>query len=464
MQYVHLIFTYVISTLVAVSVVKKLFLMEDRYFLRLLVVFIGLGPLLVSWFLYWLLTLAPGLGDGVYISIMYCLFLCGLLFARREFVFVSGRVGASLRSLLSLANGRLIFLAVVGAYFSNVLVHALGPLVENDMLKYVVAASEIHARHSFLIYPFVKPIGTGMYVPGAHPPAYLSSLVWGLMISSHGSMLPVKVIALFYSCAIVLALWGACYPVSRMGAFVAAVLLMATPVFYTQSSSHSIDMIRVYPLLVTVFFVMITRPKSVRMAALAGGCAGLALFSHTLGILVFPFACTVVFLCADADVSRRLQLAVCVSCVAFVVGGWQFIYNCMTIGVPFVTRSPLIGLLPLLDMQEHYHLAKGLAGVGGYLRNGYLSGWLKPFVFGFTYWMLFLGFISFKLEPVARFWVFVMSAIVVEFLAFMVVVAVTGDALNFAHYRYYLTVQPFVCGVGGVSLVAVFNKVFRDAA
>ena len=426
---------------------------------------IGLGPLVLSWTLKWLMTLAPGHSDTLYISSILILFAGMLWFGRTKFYLISllwKRVRKRVTSFRIREHWyEIIPLLIAGGITAGLLMTCLAlPLTGNDPLEYAVTARLIHAHQSAAIYPFVEADpSTGFYAPLTHPLGYVMLMVWCEMLqgtASHTMLL--RTIAPFYMLCSLLLLWVALERHRRGMGALGLLLYSAVPLTAYVTGDCHIDPLRIHFFFAA--FVMLSRlieSPSRQRAIMVGLLTGGAMFTHSIGVLAPVFIVPAYALLARVRWRLRLAHLAMIFGIALAFAGHRYWVNQQLYGTPISNTIPVWEMREIAYNDYLTHTRQMTTFVDRYV-FGLLKGFSKTDMFGYSYWFAAVGLL-------AGFWAHfrssslrVMGLVVICFYGVICLMLLKGMPSAIMNDRYQLTVQPMIAFLGAFSLEWLLPK------
>ena len=325
------------------------------------------------------------------------------------------------------------------------------PLLENDALEYVAVARHVLGQGTLAAYPVTTADPTtGLYAPAMHPPAFHMAIAWGIALSTGESLLVLRLLTLLAAAATLWLVWrlaAGCGPIARAGA---VVLLASVPLWVQMAAACNADAFRIASFAAAfAATVLAIGQADTRSAATAGALAGIAMWSHSIGVLALPSAVACILLLPSAALHRRIRLALVVAGAAAAVGCIWYVINAWRHGVPLGDSWP-VAEAPSLLHDEDLRRRRGLATFDGLLRNGALRCFLELPLFGLGFWLAAVAagaaLLRWRRAPD------VVRAGVLFLATFAAVVAATlaaGSTLAVKNPRYALTLAPVVALLGG---------------
>lgn len=324
------------------------------------------------------------------------------------------------------------------------------PLIENDALEYVAVARHVLERGTLAAYPITTADpATGLYAPAMHPPAFHMAIAWGLAASGGESLVALRLLTLVGAFATLWLVWRLAAGSGAIGKAGAVVLLASVPLWMQMAASYNADAFRIASFAAAfAATVLAVGQADRRSSAVAGVLVGIAMWSHSIGVLALPSALACIVLLPSAPLGHRLRLALVVAGAAIAVGCLWYAINAWRHGVPLGDSWPVAEVAGLLH-EEDLRRRRGLTTLDGLLRHGALRCFLELPLFGLGFWLaaiaagVALG--RWRLAPdFAR-------AGVLFSATFAVVVAASlaaGSILAVKNARYALTLTPVAALLG----------------
>lgn len=317
-------------------------------------------------------------------------------------------------------------------------------VMANDALEYAAVAKYILREGSLVSYPMIEADPqTGLFAPSSHPPAYHMLLVWGFSLGGTESMAPLRITALFF----ILAISFLMMRILRQTNYPAlgVCLLFATPLFVGGAVSYHIDTMRITAFTAAcAMAVGFIREPSWRQAVLTGYALGLALYAHSIGLLVFPLIGIAFLVLTELPLVRKVQLGTLCCLVAVGVGGLQYFGNLAQFGAPLQDSSPVFDMAEV-DYASDMRARRDL--VAGFDRTffGVLRAFFEPAIFGLTFWAgLFAAAIIVRHWRTTGLTERTFLIVVAGYFVLNAVSAALGSDLMIKNSRYVMTLTPLV--------------------
>lgn len=472
-------FAFLITALGTYSVLCGL--VKDKVYRAL---FLGLGlvlgPLLMSWILTVLLTFFPGQSRIFYILAPLVPFFIPALWKFRSIradlaEFFYNYVGAP-RIRWGHAAFSIFALILIGFGLGGlVAVNAFTPLHGNDALEYFSVAKHIAETRNAGVYPIVDNSRVeGFMAPWTHPLGYINQLTYGYLIQGNlnQSLVP-RFVAPYYGfalCALLLAFAGF---QRKLSGPVAALLMLATPLFYSLIVQCHIDPARIAAFTAAIAAIWIACQKPGLITALIAGIAcGCSMYSHSIGVLTLPLAVPIYILLV-----RRVNIFTHIISLGAIIGlpiamlSLRYAVNLKVFG-GLINDSVEIWEMPELSVDHTRNVMRFMESPLDQIFNGALMGFTNTPLFGFHYYILvfaLLMWIVFARKTLAKPFKFIWSQkwrqdsdptyaaflVVLGYTGIMFLTILAGTDLAIKNARYLLTLQPFII-MAAVRILALY--------
>ena len=469
-----LIFTYFLSGCVLFLALNRLVRLPVQDVPRLFWLSLGVGPAAVSWLVVIGVKLVPGLPHLAYIALV-------------EIVFVSlaalgWRTRGSLQTVFSDLHNRLralprwtwferfMGLLLLGVFCADLFFALILPITENDAIQYVLVSGMMYERSSVAFYPVIEPDPqSGFYAVSSHPIGFMGLYLWTFMAQGGtGSLSLIKLASPAFVFFTLLALTSISWEKSRLVAFTSALILLATPVYFFQSTLLSIDSFRIYLLVVAAVWLFETAVRGNKHAGLrwaAGLFCGFSMFSHSINLVfTVPLLGLGYLAVANGPIAKRLNTIIVVALVAIVVGGERIASNLLQFGMPVYDFLPVYEL-SFLRYADHVWGSAGMVTSWDRVTSGVLRSWTDLRSFGLSYWIFLAALSGWAINWPTVGWVTGLEKMqVVVVGAFLLLAAATvamGSPVFVTNARYLVTVQPFIASVGALFLITIYER-YRD--
>ncbi len=374
--------------------------------------------------------------------------------------------------------GTLLILAFIGFGCVALFLEAyLFPLTANDPLEYATSARLIYQAGDLANYPYLDAAQTGGYYgPWSHPLGYVMLMTWGFAIQDTAAVAGVvKFITPYFAIASVLLVltivWE--HTKSLFAAALAALALLYTPIFFLLAMDSHVDPIRLASMVASVYlFGCLMRDASARNVIAAGLVLGMALYSHSINVVLLPLLAVMgaIYILASAT---RLRLSLTVG-VVMAIGLVPVLPRFWSNLQHFGNIIADAGAVPLWQLDHlHYETYFKVAREISTVSDRVINGFLKPFsdLRFFGLWALILiliaGVTLLRQRPELRSIITHMSQPSLSSAFYWALLGIFGMmflslALNLDVFiknaRYMLTIQPLIAIVLGF----VVNDLIRN--
>ena len=465
------VFTYLLSSVVLFLFAARLMKLEKEEASWYFFLFIGLGPVTISWLLTQALKFFPHRPDVFYILFVMSFFAAAFLFgwSKRYLVtFLLKNAFSKAKSFRVTEHWPEIVLSIIVIIMLGSIIVPAGlmPVTENDATQYATISRLIYAHKTLSIYPFVKADPqTGFYEIGAHPLGYNSMITWSYMLQGGAHQLGLgKLVSPAYVVYTALLLWYVLLGRGSAYSVIGVILLLAAPIYSWGSVLLGIDSFRVFTFFLSfVSLYGLIRSKSARDVAITGYCCAMSTYSHALGLITLPFLAAVYMAPALLGKMNRRELykkmihLLVIAVITFAIAGDRYMENIKLFGYP-VYDTLKVNQLKELRHEEFQLYENNMTGIWGRIKYGEFNGFSKYDSYGITYWVFLAGLLLFlkKREKDPQFEVFLWAILLWHVMVAVTIVAnsymfVTSD-------RYFQTIQPFVAYGGALALGYYYER------
>ncbi len=456
----ELFFTYVLSSLILCQAMYvSSFPRLDKAYIYLL----GIGPLFISWILVVGMKLSPGHSITYYKCLVYAVFaVIGLLALAKKYSFALTYTQSKVSFKLP-ASPKILLSSTVFAVLVLMITAFLLPMTGADQMSYFAAAGQLYQKMSFTNYPFYSQNITGLTTAWTHPPGFIGLILWHDMLQGHAAYAGIgRLIAPFFALCTAACVFMELKPCATRISFLGVLLLLSTPMFLYGAVTHHIDPIRIYTFF--IFFILLRQTLEHHCTSssglVLGITLGLALFCHSINILIFPILAVAILIFSEKTYHQAWQyILVLITSICFVLD--DFIRNYQVFG-SFLQDSNLIW--EIIEHNNFVEQARGIDTLPKKMFNGFFQGWSKIQFFGITYWLLLiLGSIwcfsksckSFcKLPMSTRYY----GTIVLIFFSMVLVSIIFSSLIFIKNPRYFLTIQPLICILIGTFINSYYEN------
>ena len=305
---------------------------------------LGLGPMITSLLLYYLLLFLPRRSDLFYAVFIGLIYLLLAVLGRRNFLVIRGGFGLKVKETkagfhrLSPSNkiGWLAFIAVLGiflaVFFYFYFDHTLKlPLDETDALKYGTLGKVLYQEKSMAFRWIRTYPKTGFYQIINHAPAYSLLLTWEKIwngVFHVNQDLYFKSINAYYA----LLLWGVFVfwlaKRSRALALTGSLALFSGFSFFYTLAQQNLDALRVFFLGLSWIFLVYAVEKKAEFPMYALGIfSGLAAYAHTIGAVLVIFNVVVFFIFMKQPWKLKIRKTAILIALIMVFGWFHYLLD-----------------------------------------------------------------------------------------------------------------------------------------
>ncbi len=463
-------FTFVLSSYILSLAIFRFTTISTEHKNRLFFCFLGLGPLLISWVFNYEFLILPAMPKWAYATIIYVLFFLLFLYGYQERFIPKISLKFENKNFIRIKFLLIFFIItmLVGILYFTLWT----PYTENDAMQYIALSQVLFAHKTTAIYPLLDTRGQGgMYTPWTHPLAYPALLMWLQWINSgstYVALLFCKFTPYFYFISIVFLLMYFLEKLHLFWRLFGVFLLATSPCVIFATIVKHIDDMRMYsfilPLLV---YIMLHDMKygleKIRYSLFFAFTLGMALYSHSEGILSIPLFATIYFLNRDLSFKRKIiNYTVIVLCsLMFVV--YRYYLNYLNFGAIVGDSNPVWNL-PIFQTQKIDLFLIGLNNLQGRILNSYFPLLVKVKYYGIIYWLLMLLLVlSIKKIRIKNFFYYIatpwkrnqitnneanlmmiwnLCALLIAFLFLIFVTVLFGEIVFIKNFRYIMIIQP----------------------
>ena len=430
----------------------------------------SLGPFLLGVFTILALGFLPGHSHAVHMTVV----VGGLLILVVVGLFLSG--GRRLNKLphVPIQPGVFLCSGLLVLWVVMLLVNSIFlPLLQNDALEYATVARLLYETRDLASYPALHPeqSASGFFGPWTHPPLYVALGYFTQVIQGHANEPGfMRLIAPWFAICSTLLIVALGSLVNRLAGLISGVIFLSTPLLFAGANSALLDALPVLGIALIAALLICIEAKPFVRGLLAGCVAGLALWTHSQAILFLPLALTIIVLQNGMTRWRISVIEAAGFCAAaFALGAWWYVRNLSIFG-SIISDNPAVFALPVLDWPAYFSYARGLNNWAAVIQYGLFKGWFSLEAFGWVFWLMLPGMvvgIKHACQPTLHatfglggrqalspehqvLWVSI--ALVVAYLAGVLVSIFAGLDLMIKNERYMLVILPFVSLLGGYIL------------
>ena len=469
--YYLLIFLLTLMPFVLIAQLLFRISIDNKKILKLsLPVALIMGPVFLSILLELIIRYFPKENNMFYllyipfIGISLVVFL--LFYCYKKKLFLQGWQYKNIKSVKSktlIEDNTLTILFIISMIFLF-LATLFGFLIENDPLEYASTAKTIYQQKDLTHYPFVDTnFSDGYYGPWTHGLGYINLWVWSYLVAEFdGITNSARFISVYYLLALnffIIKLSEVFLKTLHIGKL-AAIFLCISPVIIGGVIGSHIDIIRIALLFnsLILFYIYLQKP-SLKFLIFMSLSVGLALYTHSLNILLFPII-AILWLIHEKKISLSMLkdgFIFLFFSLLFVIP--SYIINIKLFGLPIADSGavPVWGL-PNLHYDEWFFILRDLESQVSRLFYGVLKGFTRPDWFGLSYYF-FIGAFYYYVSGILKksgaescLLTKYLLKVILIFFSFVFITYIFGYDIFIKNYRYQMTIQPFIAFFSAVML------------
>lgn len=423
---------------------------------HLLMLVFPLGPTAISLLTFALYCLPlPHIG-AINIALVMITATFGILVGRRE---IFSLISSAYKNIYRKIDLSIVWIMAVSLIFIACAQILALPMMENDSLEYMAVARHIFESGTISVYPVVESASkTGLFAPSSHPPAYHMMLVWAYTFTGVDTFVGARLLSLFHLLGTICLLRLALINSNNFTLAAAIILLLGTPLYMSMVVGYHVDGLRLMAFFAAAISIawLVEHPTR-KIAVFAGIVVGFAAYTHSIGLLVVPFACLACLLLVPEKLQFRIKLCIVICSIAALVGGLQYIRNIWLFGVPLQDTTP-VWEMAQIDFLSDLRYRRDLLSFEDKLVFGMFRSFVETHIFGALFWLL--GVVALRacmyrsftiLEKVCLLWV-------CSFFAIALLTISLGSELVVKNARYVLTLAPLVAYLVASSLGTLGSK------
>ena len=360
----------------------------------------------------------------------------------------------------------LLLLSVITVFLATL----FGFIIQNDPLEYAKTAQVIYQQKDLTYYPFVDTnFSNDYYGPWTHGLGYINIWVWSYFLAEYdGLTASARFISDYYLVALIILLikLSTVFLKQRIIGVLAAIFLCSTPVLITGVTGSHIDIVRIALLFNSlILFHFYLQKPSLKSLVFIGVSVGLALYTHSLNILLFPII-AILWLIHERKISLlmiRHGFIFLFFSLIFVIP--SYIINIKLFGNPIADSGAVpVWNLPSLHYDEWFNIRRELGTEAARLFYGVFKGLSKPEWFGFSYYFFIVAFYFYiagvlkKIENESNLLTKYLLNVILIFFFFVIITYSFGLDIFIKNYRYQMTIQPFIALFSAVLLYKFIPK------
>lgn len=483
----QLFFTYCYSSIVTFQAISYFLKIDKTEAPKILSYCLGLGPLTIYILLMFLLWLFPYHQDTFYVLTIDAVVLLISIFFPKQFLLLANifqvyfKQFSAMQSFDPLTSfiKALVFICILFSFIQA----TIAPLSEGDPLQYAAVARLIYENKTISLYPITSTAGNGGIIASwTHPPLYMVSFVWSYLSQGFsdqaGTSKFISPMFLLYSTLLVGQILS---KKSKLASALGMLFLCTTPLYYSQTIAHAIDLMRIYTwLLVFAFLYEFLNHKSWRYPILMGYLLGMCLLSHSSGILALPIV-AIIYLVLSREFLLPRILKITVTCaIGCLIVLPSYIVNIHKYGTPIQDSTP-VWQVKQMDFDNTTNALRDLATEKQKWLNGVLAGFSQNTYFGISYWILLLAVISLiiksrnihgfytaygnrNLTDICLYKVWIIPALVIlGFYGMCILSVILGKNIFIKNIRYLMTVQPFIAIIDAAFVATLYEQLLQQA-
>lgn len=476
------------SFLVSGAVFLPLFLDRWGYKLNYLAccaISIIVGPIIYALLLTGLLTMMPGNSSLFYVGAMVFATLVLWWIFHHRFNAGSREVAATTtakHSKLELSCA-LVVLFILGIYGITLLYLSMVlPMTANDSLEYRYVASVVFQFKDMGFYPLLGvDEGRGFYGPWSHPPTFVSLLSWSyILLPATEDPIALKTVANYFTFASALLVFGLLKSKSLLAGTLAALILVSTPIYFSQSFTNSVDPLRIAGFFVALVSLLVYEEEwNLKDVFLTALCLSCALLTHSIGVLIFPVWIGCMILDRKRNMASRVRFSALTIPLAALLAAPFYLRNISIYG-SLVSDSSPVTVANHIDYEGYFAKMRGIESTW----DNYIHGLFRPLsdwnTFGVAYWIVLLsiGFLvvfrilvrngelrevleSIKSKLLANDEILLALKVVFIYYSMVLTSVLLGMQSFVKNPRYLLTPLPLVAILSGFLLYLCYAELFE---
>ena len=298
---------------------------------------LGLGPILVSLLLYYMLWLLPGLPPLAGVAITLLPFVVAGLFVKAGWKQLPDLIVKTTRAMITWGDrGRIPSSAGLVAFSLFLVAAALftwnsKPLIDHDVLEYALKG-RLFARDMAVQYErFPFDAASGFYYVGLHgfgfPLLGSWETIWGNIVGLQGDLW-FRSITAWYCWLLIILIWRTLRAVDERAAWVGLLTLPPTFGFIFLFTTYHLDALRAFLFTSSVLLQLrwMVRPSR-SVLLLFAMFAGLHAFTHSLGAIIGCAQLAILLITAPGGFVRRVRNALIAVAVFLAAGGIHYVVD-----------------------------------------------------------------------------------------------------------------------------------------
>jgi len=378
--YIYILFTYIFSGTV-------LFLLTIRfipsykyykYYKVFYILFLGMGPMTIAWFLENIMYFMHGFSKQFYIAIIFLIFMLPLLYILKYSKLTYKKYIILIRQYSKL---EIIVALLLLLILSSII---LLPVIGNDTSQYYYVSQNVFIEKDFHFYPLIESGMYKGYFPWTHPAGYISLLTWGYFFS-HGleHLYLLKTINVFYAFLTYILMVELLKNYADLYAKTVALLIFMSPLYCMLIPLFHIDIFRIFLFLTPfVFLKVLLEVKDKKLLYIIAISLASSAYAHSIGILSIFFVGTIILI-----YSRKLltvkNVAITILILSMVLVS-RYYQNYQIFGYIIGDKSP-IWSLDFIHYDEFLATSRHLDSYYNIIVNGIFRGFSSSNSFAYTF-------------------------------------------------------------------------------
>ncbi|BEQ13528.1 hypothetical protein FAK_05940 [Desulfoferula mesophila] len=343
------------------------------------------------------------------------------------------------------------------------------PLYGHDIAEHSKSAAIIAQAKDFSVYPLHGY--KGVFTQAKHPPTVIGLWVWQYFFylrDSYDQTLLGKLISPSVALLTCLALIGFAEKRRQTLAILGSIVLLCTPLMYTNVASSHVDINRGATYLgAALWLLLCLRSPSWPLAIMTGLAIGLAARVHLSSLVIGPLLATsylaiAVFRKGFKWSALKSDVAICslMALAALAVCGFDYVRMLYIYGKNVVSTEEGFSVVANsgINYRAYVEIVRNIHGIPQKIFNGLLKGFTDIELMGLTYWLALVGVLVLAIR---RRFDTQLAVFMLQFLFFLILLALAvlfSFDLLLKNSRYYLMFQPFVAVLACAALEPLYEK------
>ncbi|WP_142587775.1 hypothetical protein [Pseudorhizobium halotolerans] len=263
------------------------------------------------------------------------------------------------------------------------------PTDGNDALEYMTVARDVFESRSLEHYPALAPETTrsGFFASWTHPPLYVAAMhLANLAQGSADASGLSRLIPVWFLLSATASTLCAALSLGRISAAAAVAALLSVPVLVGGIPGAAIDSLPVAGSALVLAIVAGISGSQLKRGVAVGAALGLALWSHSIAILLLPMAVAVSACWWGPRRWRQAAVEVGASLtLAAIIAGIPYGRNYIAFGT-LISDSPLVFTLESLDWSGYFDLSRSVDTWPARIQYGLFKAFSEPDNLGWIFW------------------------------------------------------------------------------